>query len=182
MLSRVSPTTTETFRSWAVGALLLAGIGLLPLHGCGVYSASSGRVQEERKRVAVSYLENRTAEPNIEVQLTDAIIQALQDDNTLKVVEEPDADSLLSGVVERYRLKEAFTNADLQINEYQVQIAVSLTFEIKQTGERVIDKQRFTGVGNYSLDDPNGTSELTARVEAAREIVRDVVAQVVEEW
>ena len=182
MLRHASPSTAKTLRGLAVGSLLRAGIGLLSLYGCGVCSASSGRVQEERKRVAVLYLENRTAEPNIEVQLTDAIIQAIQDDNTLKVAEEPDADSLLTGVVNRYHLKEAFTNADLQINEYQVQIAVTLTFEIKQTGERVIDEQRFTGVGNYSLDDPNGTSEATARIEAAREIVRDVVAQVVEEW
>jgi len=177
--SRIS---AKTWRGQVVGSLLLVVFGLLSLCGCGVYSASSGRVQEERKRVSVAYLENRTAEPNIEVQLTDAIIQALQDDNTLKVVEEPDADSLITGAVNRYRLKEAFTNAELQINEYQVQIAVTLTFEIKATGERVIDKKRFTGVGNYSLDDPNGTSEATARIEAAREIVRDVVALVVEEW
>ena len=78
MLRRALPSIAETLRGLAVGSFLLAGIGLLSLYGCGVYSASSGRVQEERKRVAVSYLENRTAEPNIEVQLTDAIIQALQ--------------------------------------------------------------------------------------------------------
>ena len=74
--------------------------------GCGVYSASSGRVDESFKRVAVQYLENMTSEPNIGVDLADAIILAVQLDNTLKVVDEGDADTILAGKVMRYGLKE----------------------------------------------------------------------------
>ncbi len=48
-------------------ALLVVGTQLL---GCGVYSASSGRVDESIKRVAVQYLENNTAEPNLGVDLS----------------------------------------------------------------------------------------------------------------
>ena len=61
--------------------------------GCGVYSASSGRVDESIKRVHVQYLENRTAEPNLGVELADLIIRKLQEDNTLRVVDEVDADA-----------------------------------------------------------------------------------------
>ncbi len=154
----------------------------LPLVGCGVYSASSGRVDENLKRVAVQYLENLTPEPNLGVELSDVIIYALQVDNTLKVVDEANADSIISGKVVRYTLREVATTSELTVNEYQVQIAVVLTFTVRATGEKIFDKRRFTGTGNYVLNDPQGTTEESARSEAVEEIVRDILAQVVEDW
>ncbi len=157
-------------------------LGLLPLPGCSVYSASSGRVDENLKKVAVQYLENLTPEPNLGVELSDVIIFALQVDNTLKVVDEASADSIISGKVVRYTLREVATTAELTVNEYQVQIAVVLTFTVRATGEKIFDNRRFTGIGNYVLDDTQGTSEDSARNEAVEEIVRDILAQVVEDW
>ena len=164
--------------SGVMGLLALCAM----LSGCGVYSASSGRVDENLKMVAVQYLENLTAEPNLGVDLSDDIIYALQVDNTLKVVEEAEADSIISGRVVRYTLREVATTQELTVNEYQVQIAVVLTFTVRATGEKIFDKRRFTGIGNYVLNDTEGTSEDTARDEAVEEIVRDILAQVVEDW
>lgn len=165
-----------------LGRLVLGGACLLIFTGCGIYSVNSGRVDESMKRVAVPFLENKTAEANLEIALTEAIIAAIQNDNTLKVVDERDADSVLSGTVLMYRLKEAFANSDLQVNEYQVQIMVELDFTVVDTGEKIFEKRRITGNGNYILNDPNGTNETTARLEAAGDIVREVLALVVEEW
>ena len=162
----------------------MAGIGLLMLTiaGCGVYSASSGRVDDSIRKVYVPYLENMSTEPGIEIELTDAITQALQEDNTLKVVNEADAATRLDGKVLSYRLQEAFTTSQLQVDEYQVQIMVELSFTILETGERLIDRKRVRGTGNYIVDDPEGSSEETARAIAAAEIVRSVLASVVEDW
>ena len=170
------------YRSGTLGTVAAYLLMTLALTGCGVYSASSGRVDESIKRVTVEYLENQTAEPGIEVDLTDAIIRALQFDNTLKVVEEGSSDSIITGKVTRYTLREVAARQDLTVNEYQVQIAVTLTFTVRATGESLFKDKRFTGVGNYVLDDANGTTEETARTEAAEEIVRDILAQVVEDW
>lgn len=156
--------------------------GLAFLAGCGVYSANTGRVDESLKHVAVRYLENMTPEPNIGQDLSDAIILAIQIDNTLKIVDEGSADSILSGKVVRYNLKEVAAKQNLTVNEYQVQIAVVLDLESRSTGEKIFSQKRFTGTGNYILDDPGGTSETTARQEAAEEIVRDILALVVEGW
>ncbi|MBK7770280.1 MAG: hypothetical protein IPI48_07075 [bacterium] len=150
--------------------------------GCGVYTASSGRVEENRKRVYVAFLENDTPEANIGVELTEAIVRSLQEDNTLKVVGEEVADSVITGKVTRYLLREMATRPDLTVNEYQVQIAVSLTFTIKKTNETIFERRTFNGSGNYVLNDPQGTTEQSARAEAAAEIVRDILAQVVEDW
>lgn len=171
----IGPLASRAVVGVAVALTIVAG-------GCGVYSASSGRVAESIRRVAVPYLENRTSEPNIEVELTDAIIAAIQQDNTLKVVDEANADTILRGAVTRYQLREAFTSQDLTVDEYQVQIAVVLTFLIKATGETIFSDKRFTGTGNYILNDPESGGESGARALAATEIVGDVLAEVIEEW
>ncbi len=164
-----------------VSTASLAVLLSLGLSGCGVYSASSGRVDENIKRVYVEYLENMTPEPNLGVDMADIIIKAIQLDNTLQVVDEGDADSVISGKVMRYYLKEVFARENLTVNEYQVQIAVVLDFTVRSTGEALFRKKRFTGTGNYVLDDSE-TDEESARAEAVGEIVRDILAQVVEDW
>ncbi len=154
---------------------------MVSLSGCGVYSASSGRVDDSIKRVAVQYLENLTPEPNIGVDLSDGITRAIQLDNTLKVVDEGEADTILTGKVMRYSLKQVAARQDLTVTEYQVQIAVVLDLTKRATGEKLFTEKRFTGTGNYVLND-DVTSEESARTEAAEEIVRDILALVVEDW
>ena len=149
--------------------------------GCGVYSASSGRVESSRSRIAVPYLENVTAQPDLGVALTDLIVAAIQEDNTLKVVPEEAASSVLEGRVTRYNRRQVSTTNSLRVDEYQVQIAVELTLILRGTGETLFAKRVFTGVGNYFLEDPETTEE-TARELAAKEIVRDVLALIVEDW
>ena len=164
-----------------VSRLLVLALLLSAMVGCGMYSANSGRVDESIRRVGIQYLENMTAEPNLGVDLSDEITRAVQVDNTLKVVDEGDADTIISGKVMRYSLKEMAARQDLTVTEYQVQIAVILTATVRATGEKLFTKKRFTGTGNYVLND-SATSEETARSEAAEEIVRDILALVVEDW
>jgi len=165
---------------------LLAGIAAVCwlAAGCGVYSTSSGRVDDSLRWVNVPYLENATAEPNIEIELTDAIISALQDDNTLRVVGPEAARVELAGRVVGYKLREAFTSStggNMQVDEYQVQISVELTMRRLDGGENVFTRKRINGSGNFILGD-GATSEQTARGEAAAEIVREVLGLIVEDW
>ena len=113
------------------------------------------------------------------------IIAALQEDNTLKVVNEEDASADITGTVMLYKLKEAFSSvqgSNIQVDEYQLQIMVELTYRVRDGGEEIFSKKRVRGTGNFQLDGANGTSESTARSEAAAEIVRDVLAAIVEDW
>ncbi len=152
---------------------------LVFLAGCGVYSASSGRVDENIKRVYVEFLENMTSEPNLGVDMADDIIRAIQIDNTLKTVDEGHADSIISGKVMRYHIQEVFAKENLTVNEFQVQIAVVLNFTVRSTGETIFKNKRFAGTGNYVTGE---SEEVDGRNEAVEEIVRDILAQVVEGW
>jgi len=171
------PMLCHTVRPW------LALLALIPLlGGCGVYSASSGRVDAALQRVSVEYFENRTAEPDLGIELAELVIAALQEDNTLKVVDSQSADTVIEGTVTRYLLRQASFSAEQQVDEFQVQIALELSFRVKATQEFIFDKRTFSGVGNYFLNDPNGTTEETAKREAVNEITKSVLAQVVEDW
>lgn len=178
MTSRIDRRRRRRLAGFGCGLLAVAAA----VGGCGIYSTTSGRLDPSLRRVAVPFLENQSTEPNIETELTDAIVQALQDDNTLKVADEEHADTILSGKVLRYKLKEAFARADLQVDEYQVQIMVELSMVRRVTNEPLFSKRRLTGTGNFILNDPNGSTEQTARTQAAQEIVRQLVALVVEDW
>lgn len=172
----------ESRESGAVWALYLYLILIPPLVGCGVYSASSGRVDQAIRRVSVEFLENRTSEADLGIELTELLIEAIQKDNTLRVVDYASASSVIEGTVSRYFLRQASISPDQQVDEYQVQISAELTFRVKATGETLFENRRFSGTGNYFLDDPGGSSEATAKREAADEIVRGILAQVVEDW
>ncbi|MBD3222715.1 hypothetical protein GF314_15890 [bacterium] len=165
-----------------VAAMAAVAVVTHALAGCGVYSTSSGRVDESLARVAVEYLENRTAEADLGIEVAEGIIEALEEDNTLKVVERDAASAVIEGAVTGYRLQRMAVSAELQVQEYQVQMVVQLTLRLKSTGEAIFTDRRFTGTGNYFLDDPEGSSEQTAREDAIEEIVRDVLAEVVEDW
>ena len=161
---------------------LIATACLWSATGCGVYSTSSGHIDDSIRRVSVPYLENLTTEPSIEVDLTEDIIAALQDDNTLKVVEAADADTEITGRVVRYNLREAFTTSDLQVDEYQVQIMVELSMRVIETGEMLFEKKRITGTANFVVDEEGGSDEEGARAEAAEQIVSEVLGVIVEDW
>lgn len=169
-----------TWRGAMAGAA--SAILVFAAAGCGVYSASSGRVDQSIRRVAVEYFDNRTSEADLGIELAELVIAALQEDNTLRVVDSSTADSVIDGTVTRYFLRQASISADQQVDEYQVQIAAELTFRVKATGEAIFENRRFNGTGNYFLDDPAGSSEASAKKAAASEIVKDILAQVVEDW
>ncbi len=152
------------------------------MHGCGYYTATSGRVDQSIRQVAVEFFENRTAEADLGIQLAELVIAALQEDNTLKVVDYQSADSVIDGAVTRYFLRQASISPDQQVDEFQVQIALELSFRVKATDAFIFEKRTFTGVGNYFLNDRDGTSEQSAKEEAIKEITKAVLAQVVEDW
>jgi len=155
---------------------------VIGLAGCGIYSANSARVDEAVRYVFIPTLENRTAEPSIGMELTDLIIAAIQRDNTLKVVGEDDATADLVGAVTLYRRKEAFTTSQLQVDEYQVQIQVELSFLPRDGSKPLFEKKRLQGTGNYLLDGSDGSDEGSARSLAADEIVRGVLGAIAEDW
>lgn len=152
----------------------------LLLSSCA-YGLKQGKLRPGIESVAVPYFQNRSNEPGIEVELTDAILAGLIEDRTLRVTEETRADVLVLGTVKRYSFQEAFFGADRQAEEYRIDIEVEVEMRRRDDDEIVAGPKTIRGSGSYFLDEgPSG--ETGAREEAAKMIVDGILNLVIEEW
>jgi hypothetical protein len=162
---------------WVVALLL---VPLLGLSGCA-YSTRPGKLRPGLQTVAVPFFENRSNEPGIEVELTEAILDGLIEDRTLRVTEEEQADALVLGTVRRYTFQEAFFGQDRQAEEYRIDIEVEVSVVDRASQEAIAGPKRIKGTGSYYITEgPEG--ETDARAQAAQAIVEGIVNLVVEEW
>ncbi len=148
--------------------------------GCG-YSFKQGKVREGLDSVAVSFFENRSGEPDIEVQLTEDVLQGLIADRTLRIADENVADAILYGIIRRYTFGENFYGSDRRAEEYRIEITVEIQLVDRRTGENIVGPEQVRGTANYALDEgPAG--EEAARERATDMIIQGILALVIEEW
>ena len=118
---------------------------LLPLlAGCGYYSTKS-KTAKDIKSIAVTFFQNNTAEPNLEIAFTELVINNLLRDNTLKVVAEDDADALLEGSIVAFRNVPFSFNADLNAEEYIVR-SIGLVTSIEDIESIVVKTEDGTPI------------------------------------
>jgi len=144
------------------------------------YSLRPGRLREGLEVVAVPYLENRSREPDVEIELTEAIIDGLVRDRTLRVADESRADAIVLGTIRQYNFREVFFGGDRQAEEYEITIAVEVEVIDRATRESIVGPKTITGKGSYLLEVADG--EEAAREEAVGEIIEGILNLVLEEW
>jgi hypothetical protein len=119
---------------------------LLLLSGCGVYSTSgSGR---SGGTIAVPLFENSTVEFGLNEGLTDALIDALVRDASLKVVDEDRADLVIRGKVVSVR-DEPFTYGQTQSEQNRITVAVDVSCYDAKKGRTVWEEKGLSGYGIY---------------------------------
>ncbi len=161
--------------------MVLTGALLFPLATGCAYSVKPGKLRPGIESVAVPYFENRSTEPDIEVELTDAILNGLINDRTLRVTDDSRADVLVVGTVRSYRFQEAFFGADRQAEEYRIDIEVEVELRRRSDDESVAGPKVIRGTGSFYVDE-GAAGEAAAREEAAQMIVEGILNLVVEEW
>lgn len=115
-------------RKWLITVFTLGNLVLiLGLTGCGYHLLHSDALWPENvQKLYVDPLLNRTREPDLELTVTEAIIQELWRWNQIKVVPRSEAEGILSGQVSEYVADKALSfGRDRTIREYE------LTFHLK---------------------------------------------------
>ncbi|UCG51280.1 MAG: LptE family protein [Candidatus Latescibacterota bacterium] len=150
--------------------------------GCGYYSTSS-RTAKDIQSIAVPFFDNRTPEPNLEIIVTEGIINELVADNTLKVKDEADADAILDGVIVSFQNVPFSFNPDLNAEEYHVVVTVDVTLFSRRLNEPIWGKTTIKGDGSYFADvaEEEGTYD-SAVAEALREITDRILNLTVQDW
>lgn len=161
---------------------VVACAALVAMAGCAHYSFSPS-VRTHISTVAVPVLINETLEYGAEQGLTDAIIDQFADDNTLRVVGETDADSIIRGSVTVYQRPVMSYDAAGNPREYKVRVVAHLSYE-DLTRNETIWEDDVEGWAVYS--DSAGGGELTteeeARTLAFEKLAQDVLSKTVQGW
>lgn len=173
----MKPKKFRRRRSGALALALAASIGV----ACG-YSTTS-RTAKDIKSIHVPFFENETAEPNLEISVTERVIDNLVADNTLKVVSEDAADAILDGRIVEFKNQPFSFNQDLNAQEYIVVIKVVATLFSRRTNEAIWQDRSFQGDGSYFIESVGeGRTFDEAVNESLREITERILNLTVKDW
>lgn len=157
-------------------ALVVAGVG------CGYYGTSS-RTAKDIKSIAVPFFENKTPEPNLEIIVTERVIDNLVTDNTLSVKDEAYADAVLEGKIVSFQNVPFSFNRDLNAEEYRVVISVEASLYSRRLDQPIWEKQVIKGDGAYFIDtNQEGFRYDDALAEAIKEITDRILNLTVQDW
>ncbi len=167
------------------GTLLsLLALAVLPslLAGCLGYRVGT-TLPPHLKTVAVEHYLNKTGEPQLEAEVTRAVLQEFQREGQLRIVDAPQADIILSGDLVRYTLEPMRYDRDRPrtVREYRAVIRAEY-LAVERVSGKIVAKG--TVEGDATL--PTGGDLVTARrgamPEAARQLAHEIVTAVVSAW
>ena len=166
----------------AAGLLLGAGLAVIGGAGCSHYGFSSA-VKTHISSIAVPVLLNETLEYGAEQGVTDAIIAQFTEDNTLRVVREEEADSILRGAIVLYERPVMSYDASGNPKEYKVRVVAKLSYE-DLTKNEVVWEEEVEGWAVYSDTAAGGyeATEEEAREYAFVKLAQDVLSKTVQGW
>jgi len=159
-----------------VGLLVVMVVG----GGCGYRVGTL--LPEHIRTIAVPVFVNQTNEPQLEIQATNAVINELATDGTLRVVPENEADVVLGVRIVKYERKAIRYAGATRPTEYRLTITVLATLHDTREGTDVWKDARLSGNTEFVVGAGLPAAERRARPEALEDLAHDVVERIVEGW
>jgi len=163
----------------AVPLVLLSGL----LFGCAGYHI--GPVTKTSfHSIAVPMFRNETLIPQLEAQISNAVIQRLQQDGSLRIESQPRADAILTGTVISYArtpLRVARTDVTVP-EEFMISITVRVEARDRRTGETVLRSTDVEGKADVFIGEDQQSAEFQALPLVADDIAKRVANLLVESW
>jgi hypothetical protein len=164
----------------------LAAAGLLATllaFGCAGYHIGPV-TQRKFNTIAVPMFRNETLRPQLEAQISNAVIKRLQQDGSLRIETEPRADVVLSGTVFRYQrsaLRSLHSDTGVP-REYEIAITVRVEARDRRTGEIVLKSTEVEGKSDVFIGEDQQSAEMQVLPLVADDIARRVAGLLVESW
>jgi hypothetical protein len=165
------------------GNLVLAALLAAVFTGCAGYQLGS-MLPDDIRTVYVPTFKNRTTEPLIEIETTQAAIEQIQLDGSLLVVDEQDADAILEVDLLAYDLEAlSFERTDRrQANEYRATITASIVLKRRATDEVILEEPLVRGDTTFPFTADLSSTKRRALPDAAEDLGHDIVERIVEFW
>lgn len=173
--------------SRAKRSLLLTGLALFAascLTGCVGYRLGS-MLPPDIRSVYIPTFVNKTDEPLIESDTTEAAIKEFQKDGTLRVVGTPEAaDALLDVTLVKYELSALAydTLKRTTANEYRLTLTAKVVMSSRKTGKVIAENPKVQGETTFVLSGDMTSAKRQALPAAAADLAHDMVETVVEAW
>ncbi len=162
--------------------IVLGATVMILMAGCLGYRVGT-LLPEDIRTIYVPAFGNKTGERNLEVGATNAVINKLNVDGTLKVVsKEEEADSVLKVTIVDYKLRPVRYRNVSDPSEYRVTVIVEATLMNQHTGEPLWKNKRLGGESEFVIRGGLPSSERAALPAAFDDLAHDIVEAIVEGW
>lgn len=120
--------------------------------------------------------------PGLENEITRAVIDGFIFDRHLDIVSEKEAALVLKGSLVDFRQYPLSYSDGLDVEEFRMEIYVSLELYNKKTGELMWQDSSFMGLTNYTVTGPNKKTGAQAQKAAVEDLAQRIVERIVEHW
>jgi hypothetical protein len=134
--------------------------------------------------IAVPMFRNETLIPQLEAQISNAVIQRLQEDGSVRIEPRSQADAILTGTVVSYTrtpLRVARTDVSVPV-EFLISITVRVEARDRRTGETLLKPTDVEGKADVFIGEDQQSAELQALPLVADDIAKRVANLLVESW
>ena len=164
----------------------LAWLTVLALSGCAGYRVGniSGRDLQGVRSVYVPVAKNTSLEPDLQMTVTNSIIRRFNDDGTLEVNQNANADSELDVTITNVQhTATSSSNTDIYVTaQYQLTIEATVTFVNRRLGRKIFENSHVTGSTLVFTQSNIQEGERQALPLAAADLANNAVKLVTEGW
>jgi hypothetical protein len=160
--------------------LVVLPIAYSVLTGCAGYRVGT-LLPEKYRTISVPMFKNATNQPNIEALATNAVIEQLNVDRTLRVVED-DPDLLLECTIVGYTRNAIRFAEGVRPQEYRLTIGVSATLTDIREKKDLWAKRPISGNHEFQAGADLYSSERIALPMVMEDLAHDIVEAIVEGW
>jgi hypothetical protein len=175
-------------RSVVRGAVPYAAALLIVLYlsGCAGYRVgnTSGRDLQGVHSVYVPMARNTSLTPDLQATVTNAIVRRFNDDGTLEVNQDPNADSELDVTITniQHTAVRSSTTDILVTAQYELTIQATATYTNRKLGRKIFENYAVSGSTTYFTQSNIQEGERQALPLAAEDLANNTVKLITEGW
>jgi outer membrane lipopolysaccharide assembly protein LptE/RlpB len=156
---------------------LLPILCMVLITGCGYQMVGKEtHVPPDLTSVAIPTFQNKTYEPGIEVQFTQAFLREFILDKRVKVVTRAEADSILEGVVKSFIIVSVAYNREGYVSQYEMTVVIDLI--LKDRAGKVLWERRDFSETTWFRASSSGLINETFKQAAIQEAGRLLAGQI----
>jgi hypothetical protein len=165
--------------------LVVLAASCAALGGCGAYSFSGSTLPGHIKTVAVPLMENRTDRGDLTTALADLLVEAILDDNKLRVASGDAADSVIEGTFLEYRRTPFTFDAAENVETYKIEITIEARFVDVRKNEVIWEEKRLYQWSTYNFAGVGGQPaevEVDGILRVLVKLANDIMNRTVQGW